>query len=180
MNRTGAGLTRYGAALLVFACCGCSNGATPAAPSAAPIVSVSGSYALTLTRCGLPAEGPSERPMAFACSSQNKWTLSQDGSDVKGTAVSPLQCAPFNWKGDLTGTVTKDGIIQITTLTYRDSSSHSTIQTLALSGSGVIDDAGFAGMFSGAYTSADVFGSATGPVDSCLGTLMPFRFSRQQ
>jgi hypothetical protein len=180
MNRAKTRLTRFAGALLVSACCSCAETApvTPSPPSLPSLPSVAGTYTLGLTRCSLSAEGPSERPMVFVCSSQNKWMLSQVDGDVTGTAVG--LCAPFNWSGALTGKVTVAGTIEITTLTYRDSSSHSAIQTLTLSGSGVVDEAGFTGKFAGAYTSAAVFGSATGPVSSCESSQMPFRFSRQQ
>lgn len=157
------------------ACCGCS--ASP--PSAPSTSTVAGSYSLSLTRCGLPREGTPAVPMIFVCSSENRWNLSQSGDEVSGRTEG--QCPPFNWSGTLTGrTVAAGNSIVITALAYHDSSSHSQIQTLSLSGSGFMDVTGFSGSLRGDYSSQPVFGGAAGPVTTCHGTELPFRFSRQQ
>lgn len=114
--------------------------------------------------------------MLFACESQNRWELSQTGSDVSGRAVG--QCPPYNWTGNMTARVVGSRRIAIAALTYRDSSSHTEIQTLSVSGEGRIDGSGFSGMFAGDFTSTPVFGGVTGPVSACHGTQMAFRFSQ--
>jgi len=161
-------------ALLV--CCGCS-GSGPTEPS---LPSVAGTYSLDLTPCSLQGGSTPTVPIHFVCRSENRWTVSQTGTDISGISGSAAgQCAPFDWNGAFTAKVERSGKVEITALTYRDSSSHSAIQTLALAGSGTVDSAGFAGMVAGNYTSQSTFGSATGPVVTCHGTQMPFRFSRQ-
>jgi hypothetical protein len=141
-----------------------------------PSASVSGAYNLTVTRCNLPQE-TAPVSMTFECGGSNVWTLTRNGSEVTG--INNVQCAPFSSSGSLTGQVRADGAIEITTLQFRQSSSHTSVDTLSVKGTAAVDRFGYAGMFSGEFTSTPVFGGFAGPTSSCRGEGMPFQLLRR-
>src|SRR5882672_10302749 len=113
---------------------GCSQ-SQPAAPS---LASVAGVYNFTLTRCSLSGESANlvdnfppfeSSTIVPGTDSGTAWILAQIGSAVSGTTSGDVP--PFGWSGSLTGTVVRSTTIEITTLTYRDASSHGGLHTFS-------------------------------------------------
>lgn len=153
-------------------------------PSAPSLPNVAGQYHLTVTPCSLPGKDAAQvedfPPLlpVFGVSSDPNWTLSQVGGNATGTASG--QNPPLSWSGSLTAAVENAAKIEITTFTYRDSSSHGGIHRLSGIGEGFVDGSGIFGTLAGDYTSTPTFGGFVGETASCHGSQMPFRFSRLQ
>ena len=181
---TAARLARWEiGALTCLACWSCGQ-SQPSPPS---LASVAGIYnSLTVTRCNssgasAPLVEDSFPPLeifVFGPSVINPWKLSQVGGDVSGSTSG--QVPPFSWSGTLTGTVVSATKIEITTLSYRDSSSHGGIHTFSGIGEGSVDSAGISGALAGRYTNTPTFGGFFGDTATCDGVEMAFRFSRTQ
>ena len=154
----------------VALCAGC-GGSSPSEPS---FPAVAGTYRLTLTRCS-PATG-AMTSMQFLCSQQNKWTVTQAGNEISATNVG--QCPPSNWTGGFSARFIGQRRVEITALNYRQSSSHTSIETVVLSGIAGLDATGFSGTLEGEHTSTPVFGGFAGPTVSCRAQ-MPVQFIRQ-
>lgn len=164
---------------LCLACVACSQPA-PSEPSAA---FVPGTYELTITRCGVSGDLTPQVEASFPpfgpSSIQIPWTLSQTGSELSGSTSGSVP--PFSWGGTLTGRVTSASRIEISSLSYRDSSSHGGSQRLSGTGVGTVDPASISGIFAGDYTFTPTFGGLfAGPSRTCQGVQMPMRFSRRQ
>lgn len=163
---------------LCLVCLGCSE----PAPSAPSLASVAGTFELTVARCGLPGEVAGQVDAflpphgLFVSSVRSPWTLSQSGSEVSGGTSGSVP--PFSWGGTLTGRVTNASRIEISGLSYRDSSSHGGIQTLSGAGEAFIEPAGIFGNLTGDYTFTPTFaGVFAGSPSTCHGVQMPMRFS---
>lgn len=174
MERLGIGL---------FICLGCW-GCGQLQPSAPSLAAVAGIYNFTVTRCSLCGESadlvvdfpPFESSTIVpGRGSGTAWTLAQVGSDMSGTTSGEVP--PFGWSGSLTGTVVSATKIEITTLTYRDSSSHGGLHTFSGTGSGVVDSTGISGALAGDFALTPTFGGFVGTTTTCHGAQMPFRFS---
>jgi hypothetical protein len=168
---------------VLLACAGCAAGSStgPSSPSPSTPQSLSllpGSYVLSLTRCALPTETGPDVQMSFVggCgASANVWALVH--TDVALSASNNTSCPPFVANGALAGALSGT-TVDVSMLTYRDGTSHTNVQTLALSGRGTVDPTGFHGTFSGDYSSTPVFGGFQGPTSSCHGDAMRFQFTR--
>ncbi len=170
--------------MLVFlASSGCSQ-AQPPAPS---LASVAGVYTLTVTRCAVSDEDtdPTVTFPPFDLSaivpgtgSGTAWTFTQTGSDVAARTSGAV--APFDWSGNFAATVVSASVMRISTLTYRDGSSHGGLHNFSGIGQGRVDGSGVSGALVGDYAVTSTFGGFQGSTSSCHGAQMLFRFSRTQ
>jgi len=115
---------------------------------------------------------------------QNLWTVKLVDGEVIGSVNG--SSPPAVWNGNFKGKVehkptlvTRSFVVEITSFSYHQSTTHSFAENLTLTGRGTFGSNGFVGTLDGDYSSTETFGSATGPKKVCHGTAMPFTFTRQ-
>lgn len=157
--------------VLVMLCLATGGCQSPSGPSAAPIPDVTGSYQLTVTPCSV--DSSSSSPSSFGLS----WNLSQQGNAVTGNLSTSNP--PGYTSGSLHGSISRAGTLEISSLDFRSSSTHTGLTTLIGSGRGILDGDDLSGTVSGDWAFVPAFGGLGGDRVACHGASMPFRFSRR-